>query len=207
MGIRSGRQRYALLVFVALWIGCASNGASEASATDSDPPQEAQQAEGGGEAGAPVEDIPARGDADAAPAADAPISAPVEPVEEAAEGGAGAKPPAAVSPGVPAVAMARFTTAVENREPVDAVSFLGNDQSRILFFTDLRNLNQTVVLHRWEHKGRVMAEVRFTVQSDRWRVWSSKRLMPEWLGDWRASVVTENGEVLATEAFTYQELP
>ena len=111
----------------------------------------------------------------------------------------------ATSP-APKVALARFTTAVENREPIDSVTFLEGSAERIFFFTDLRNMNGDTVTHRWEHAGEVMAEVAFEVRSDRYRVWSSKTLRPEWLGEWRVSVVNGAGEVLASEAFAFQSM-
>jgi hypothetical protein len=116
-----------------------------------------------------------------------------------------AAPPAAK--GGPRVALARFTTAVENREPVDTVTFLENDAPRIFFYTDLRNLSGTTVTHRWQLAGEVMAEVPFEVGSDRWRVWSSKRLKSEWTGDWTVAVVQGDDEVLASETFTLQPKP
>jgi len=104
----------------------------------------------------------------------------------------------------PHVALARFTTAIENREPVDAVTFLENDASRVFFYTDLRNFSGETVTHRWELGEKVMAEVPFEVGSDRWRVWSSKRLKSDWTGDWTVVVVKQNGEVVASESFTLQ---
>ncbi len=103
------------------------------------------------------------------------------------------------------VALARFTTAIEDREPVDSVAFLTNDQDRVLFFSDLRMLKGETVTHRWEYKGEILGEVAFEVRGDRWRVWSSKRLQPDWLGRWTVSIVKSDGEVLASESFTYQE--
>ncbi len=104
------------------------------------------------------------------------------------------------------VALASFTTAVEGREPVDAVSFLSTDQTQIIFFSDLRDLASQTVTHRWEYNGQVMAEIPFEVKGDRWRVWSSKQLRPIWLGQWTASVVKADGEVIASESFTYQKI-
>jgi hypothetical protein len=104
----------------------------------------------------------------------------------------------------PKVALARFTTGVENREPIDSVSFLESSAERIYFFTDLRNMGGDTVTHRWQHGGEVVAEVPFEVRSDRYRVWSSKQLRPDWIGEWRVSVVNSAGEVLASEAFTLQ---
>ncbi len=195
-GMTARRRLHALglALTLVLAFGCASNGGETKSDAKSDAASGAAQSSSSSKAG----DTTATKDASGSAAADsaaksAPKAAQQKPV-----------PP---SPGPPSVALARFTTAIENREPVDAVSFLSNDQTEIFFYTDLRNLNQKTVVHRWEYNGDVQAEVRFPVQSDRWRVWSSKKLVPEWLGDWQVSVVTESGEVLATETFTYQVRP
>ena len=90
-----------------------------------------------------------------------------------------------------------FTTMIENREPSDDLGdSVGNNVNRVYFFTELGGLKDQQVTHRWTYNGRNMAEVTYNVGSNRWRVWSSKNLVPEWLG---------NGDVIATESFTYQE--
>lgn len=101
------------------------------------------------------------------------------------------------------VARSAFTTAVENREPVDEVGQLGNDTGKIYFFTEIRGMNGHAITHRWEQGGEVRAEVTFNVGGDRWRVWSSKTLDPSWLGEWQVSVVDEGGNVLSQESFAY----
>ena len=53
--------------------------------------------------------------------------------------------------------------------------------------------------------GDVMAEVSFNVGGDRWRVWSSKTLVPEWRGDWNVIVVDEAGNVLHEDTLIYGE--
>lgn len=103
----------------------------------------------------------------------------------------------------PPSALAQFTTAVENREPIDQVTFVSNDVRKILFFSDLRGLAGRTVTHRWIYDGEVRAEVDFEVRGPRWRVWSSKELLEDWLGDWTVEIVTDDGEVIAAETFTY----
>jgi hypothetical protein len=100
-------------------------------------------------------------------------------------------------------ALAQFTSAIENREPIDQITFVSNDVKKVFFFSDLRGLQGHSVIHRWIHDGKVMAEVRFEVRGPRWRVWSSKDLLPDWLGDWMVEIVTDEGEVIAAETFTY----
>lgn len=114
--------------------------------------------------------------------------------------------------------LAQFTTGVENREPIDQVSFVENEARKIFFFTDLRGLEGRTVIHRWVYGGNVVAEVSFDVRGPRWRVWSSKDLMPDWIGDWTVEIVVvgpsdadgDDGapvsgveEVIAAETFTY----
>ena len=50
--------------------------------------------------------------------------------------------------------------------------------------------------HRWEYNGEVMAEIAFEVKGPRWRVWSSKKLPPESLGEWKVSVLNSANEVI-----------
>jgi len=101
------------------------------------------------------------------------------------------------------VARSVFTTAIDNREPVDQVGQLSNDNTAINFFTEIRGMEGHAITHRWEKDGEVQAEVTFNVGGNRWRVWSSKNLQPSWLGNWQVSVVDEGGNLLAQESFAY----
>jgi len=101
------------------------------------------------------------------------------------------------------VARAIFATEIQDREPVDQVGQLTNDNSVVYFFTELRGLEGQTITHRWEQGGEVRAEVNFNVGGNRWRVWSSKNLQPGWLGEWKVSVVDAGGNVLSQESFAY----
>jgi len=103
-----------------------------------------------------------------------------------------------------AVARAVFTSQIVDREPVDSLSELSNNSDRIYFFTDLRGLTGQIVTHRWEHEGQIMAEIKFKVgNGPRWRVYSSKNLLPTWTGQWTVSVVDEHGTSLNVSTFNY----
>jgi hypothetical protein len=102
------------------------------------------------------------------------------------------------------VARAIFTTAIADREPVDQIETLPNSVDRIFFFTDLRELAGQIVTHRWEYAGEVMAEVTFKVGNGaRWRVYSSKNLLPEWTGTWTVVVSNQAGQPLQSSRFEY----
>lgn len=102
------------------------------------------------------------------------------------------------------VARATFSSAIEDREPVDKLTEASNN--KIYYFTELRDMAGQQVTHRWEHKGKVMAEVPFEIRGNRWRVYSSKRIEPEWKGEWKASVIGSDGTELATNTITLDNI-
>lgn len=124
---------------------------------------------------------------------------PATQAETAAQPAAAAQPK---STGV--VARAQFTSEIQDREPVDKVSNLINDKSRIYYFSEIKDASNQKVTHRWEYNGKVMSETSFDIGSNRWRVFSNKTLDPSQTGEWKVSVVDEAGSTLGTNTFTYE---
>lgn len=104
------------------------------------------------------------------------------------------------------VARAQFSTDVVDREPVDdigpTVKVDYGEIQRVYFFTDLRDMSGSQVIHRWKLDGEDQADVGFDIGGDRWRVWSSKRLMPGFDGKWSVEVV-QDGQVIDSRSFDY----
>jgi hypothetical protein len=124
---------------------------------------------------------------------------------EGAEAPAEAAEETAAAPPTGTVSRSAFTSAIADREPVDQVTHLDNDMTRIFFFTELSGLEGETVMHQWEHNGEVMAVVPFEVGGSRWRVYSSKSLDPQWLGQWSVRVMDGGGNELSRDSFTYTE--
>jgi hypothetical protein len=160
---------------------------------------------------------PAFGAEDTVPVADAAAlgaaAGEVAPESEAARGEAAAaaepepaEPASAPAPlSADAVARATFATAIEAREPVDSISSLESDRSRVYYFTELVGVSGREVTHRWEYQGEVVAEVPIAIGGPRWRAYSSKGLDVSQLGEWTVSVIDESGSVLRKESFVYEE--
>ena len=138
--------------------------------------------------------------APATPAAKPAVESPAAPAATSETEAAQATDQAGFSRG--SVVRSVFTTEVKDREPVDKLNNNKSSAEHIYFFTELRDMSGQTAIHRWEHNGKVAAEVKFNVRGPRWRVWSSKALRPDWIGDWTVEVVTGEGEVLAAETFT-----
>lgn len=95
------------------------------------------------------------------------------------------------------VVRSAFTTGIDNREPTEDLQNLTNENGKVMFFTELRDMSGQTALHRWEYDGKVVAEVEFNVRGPRWRVWSSKNLQPQWTGEWKVSVINGAGETIS----------
>lgn len=104
------------------------------------------------------------------------------------------------------VARAQFASEVLDREPIDELADVikveYGEIQRVYFYTDLRDMQGSQVIHLWKLDGEVQAEVPFDIGGDRWRVWSSKRLMPGFDGTWSVDIV-KDGIVLESRSFDY----
>lgn len=108
------------------------------------------------------------------------------------------------APEGPSVAEAAVCTAVEDRAPVGAAETFPAGTEQLMCFTDLRNAGGQTIIHAWIHDGTTRARVELEVGGDRWRTWSSKKLLPEWTGAWQVKVMTADGAVLETLDFTVE---
>jgi hypothetical protein len=103
------------------------------------------------------------------------------------------------------VSRALFTIGIDNREPVIMVDSISADSySSISFFTELNGMSGETVTHQWMFDDQVMFEKSFEVGGDRWRIWTSKTLLPDWTGTWTVKVLNEDGSVLERKTFEYQ---
>lgn len=93
-----------------------------------------------------------------------------------------------------------FTSAVVDREPVDEVFEVAPERNQVTYFTELRDLQGRNVTHQWIHDDNIMFEKTFSVGGPRWRVWSSKTMLPEWTGTWVVNTLDGNGNVLMTQS-------
>ena len=103
------------------------------------------------------------------------------------------------------VSRALFTIGIDNREPVIMVDSIdSNSYTSISFFTELNDLSGHNVTHQWTHNDKVMFEKTFEVRNARWRVWTSKTLIPSWTGAWTVNVLDDDRTVLVSNSFEYQ---
>jgi hypothetical protein len=103
------------------------------------------------------------------------------------------------------VRRAVFTTSVVKREPVDELDSIPRDAVNICFFSEIVNLTDGSITHRWIHGGEAMAEVTFNSGGPRWRVFSRKTLPPDGTGSWTVEIVDGDGNILQRAALGYDD--
>ena len=100
---------------------------------------------------------------------------------------------------------ALFTTGIDNREPVAIVDSIDSTSSNsVSFYTEITNMSGQTITHQWTHLDKVMFEKTFEVKAERWRVWTSKTLIPNWTGTWTVNVLDDERELLTSKSFEYQ---
>jgi len=97
----------------------------------------------------------------------------------------------------------KFCTAVEDRQPAGVDTSFAAEVERVFCYTVINSPDTAVVSQMWYHGDKEMAKIDLNVRpSKTWRTWSSKRIIPEWTGEWRVDVVTASGAVLQSKKFT-----
>jgi hypothetical protein len=96
-----------------------------------------------------------------------------------------------------------LASAVTDRQPVEATIPISTGVEQIFYFTELEG-GPATIRHVWTWQGRTMATVTLEVKTPRFRTWSSKRIQPEWTGQWRVEAQTTDGMVLSSKDFTIQ---
>jgi len=89
-----------------------------------------------------------------------------------------------------------FTTAVEDGEPIDFRSEIQNSVPEVFFFTELEGAAGQSITHRWKYRNQVMEMVKLDMKNDPGKVWSSRKMRPEWTGAWEVEVVDGNGQII-----------
>lgn len=97
---------------------------------------------------------------------------------------------------------------IEQSEPTEAGrSFIPETDGilRLCCFSEIGGAaSPDTVSHVWYWGDREMAEVRLPVRSARWRTWSTKKMLDEWLGEWHVDIVDSDGALLQRLDFSLE---
>ncbi len=106
------------------------------------------------------------------------------------------------------VTRAVFSHQIKNREPVNqiegTIKAKAEELKQVYFFSELRDMKGTKIIHRWLYNRKKQAEIPFNINGNRWRVFSSKRIVSTKTGEWQVDIVnSKTNTVIASRTFTY----
>lgn len=95
------------------------------------------------------------------------------------------------------VVRALFSTGIEQKEPVESITeYYPVDEGVLYFFTELKNMEDTEVLHVWHKNGEEIYKFTNNISAPRWRTYSSMKAMHFKSGDEiTVNVVGADGEI------------
>ena len=95
-----------------------------------------------------------------------------------------------------------ITSAIENQMPVDQIKSYPADYGKLYCFTRIVGAQEdTEVTHVWYYQDDELARVTLPIRSSDWRTYSSKRFLPQWVGEWKVVVLDEDQNEIATIPF------
>jgi hypothetical protein len=94
---------------------------------------------------------------------------------------------------------------IQDREPVGIGTIFPDTTGQVYCHSlILGATEETLIHHVWYWNDQKMADVPLTVRSQRFRTYSSKKILPEWKGAWRVELTGPDGELLSTAAFNIE---
>ncbi|MBN1847870.1 MAG: DUF2914 domain-containing protein [Deltaproteobacteria bacterium] len=94
---------------------------------------------------------------------------------------------------------------VVDRTPVESGFVFSNDIGKVYCFSRVVGAKtDTQITHNWYFNDVQVASVPLNVRSNNWRTYSSKKVMPEYKGNWKVEIVAQDGQVLKQLTFTIE---
>ncbi len=105
------------------------------------------------------------------------------------------------------VTNAVVTTKIVNRMPEvqTADNTFASTVETLFYFTKIEQATEaTTISHEWYWQGELVASVELDVNSDAWRTWSSKKIMPHQTGRWTLISKRPDGSTAQTTSFSLE---
>jgi len=100
----------------------------------------------------------------------------------------------------------KFAVAIQDREPVGISEKFPPDIGKVYCWTKVVAQEvPTNIYHVWYYGDREMARVELGITYHTFRTWSSKKILPQWVGTWKVVVEDENGNKIAEKSFEITE--
>lgn len=116
------------------------------------------------------------------------------------------KSPDTASAGANLIVHAVLSDKMRNHRPVTELA--GNVPAsdvtmRLHFFTEVHDVGSRRFTHRWEYRGKPVAQINFKPSGRNWSAASSKQIPTHMQGEWRVVLADDQGRALTSLDFVY----
>ena len=99
------------------------------------------------------------------------------------------------------VVRSQLAQTIEQREPIGDyatnITLKAGELKKVFFFTQITDLANQQVTHRWFYEGQEKAAVTLNIGSENWRTYSSKMIPSYWSGAWQVQVWHADQQLLS----------
>lgn len=100
------------------------------------------------------------------------------------------------------IADANVCQDVQDRSPVGISDVFVKEAPKVFCFCRVVGAEPgTQIIHNWYYNGSLKASVKLNVRSSNYRTWSSKRMSPDWDGEWMVEILSHEGQPLESIIF------
>ena len=94
---------------------------------------------------------------------------------------------------------------LKNLEPVEPGNIFQNNLKKIFCFSQIMGAKEDIqIKHNWYFGDKLVASVPLHVGSIDWRTFSSKRILPQYTGEWRVEIISQDGALLKKISFVLE---
>ncbi|CCQ11390.1 hypothetical protein PALB_22810 [Pseudoalteromonas luteoviolacea B = ATCC 29581] len=102
------------------------------------------------------------------------------------------------------ISRAVLTTGVVKLEPIDVLKSdvsVHQFEGKLYFFTEVKELAGSSIRHLWYYEDSLIADIKLSINSARYRTYSLKNIQHKQVGDWRVEAVNAEGGLIARKEF------
>lgn len=91
---------------------------------------------------------------------------------------------------------------IQNREPVETGTRFNKNVGKLFCFTEVSTDKfPTNIVHLWLYNNNIVAEIPLSINSNKWRTYSSKLIAPNMVGKWKVEIYTGDDKLVDSIEF------
>jgi hypothetical protein len=91
---------------------------------------------------------------------------------------------------------------IQNLEPIEAATMFNKNVGKLFCFTEVSTDKfPTNIVHLWLYNNNIVAEIPLSINSNKWRTYSSKLISPNMVGKWKVEIYAGDDKLIDSIEF------